>query len=119
MKAGTELDRSSEAVKARYDKAVALIAGGMPRNKAYLEARIGPDTFGKIRKGKHPAAGGAIVTKGPRAAYGSKTKRRFKKPKFVDLAPIVTADDSLGDEHQIAVVLCKPNQLKEILGRIK
>ncbi len=102
------VSRTPEAVRARYDKAMQLIAGGMPRVKAYLEAQIGPDTVTKIKKGKHPAS-----MLGPEGVKATPRKTILrKKPKFVDLAPVIETES--GDE--VAVVFCKPNQLKDILG---
>ena len=84
-----------------YKKAKAIVASGKSIKNACNEAHIGMATYYKIEKNN--------------AASPTKITAPTVKPKkhhFIDLEPIAPEDT-------VTIVLCKANQLSNILAKLK
>ncbi len=91
----------------RYQRAKELVNAGMGMGEACEKVKMSTMSWYKYKK---------MDGEGALPEVAAQAKRPYnKKPKFIDLAPIVESER--GD--QVAVVFCKPNQLKDILGGLK
>ena len=99
-------DNTQEAVKARYEKAKALIEGGMGRCQALDEVGMGWPTYNKQAK----------LEKGGEKVRKAYTFKKAKQPKFIDLEPKPHAAHTTGN---VAVIVCKADQFADILRVLK